>query len=170
MKPWRSVLGAVIFMVLPVMGNATDPGLDAPILLEVEVQSIAGELGEVTLFKLDDLKAFPVVSFETETIWTEGVQHFTGVSLASVVRYFDVTSGTMVLQAVNDYVVAIPVSDAVEGGPIIAYALNGAAMTRRNKGPLWVVFPYDSHPNYQTEEVFSQSIWQMVRITITPGL
>jgi len=165
---WKSVWGAVLFMMLPVMGNATDPGSDASILLEVEVQSIAGEQGEATLFKLEDLKAFPVVSFETETIWTEGVQHFTGVSLAALMGDLGVTEGTLVMQAVNDYIVEFPVSGAVEGGPIIAYELNGAPMTRRNKGPLWIVFPYDHDPGYQTEEVFSQSIWQLVRITIEP--
>ena len=137
-------------------------------LVEGTSRCSAGEHGEVTLYKLEDLKAFPVVSFETETIWTEGVQHFTGVSLAALMGDFGVTDGTLVLQAVNDYVVKFPVSGAVEGGPIIAYELNGAPMTRRNKGPLWLVFPYDSNPGYQTEEVFSQSIWQLVRITIEP--
>jgi len=168
MNWWKSVLGVVLSLVLPMAGNATDPGSDARVLLEVEVQSVAGESGEVSLFKLEDLKAFPAVRFETETIWTEGVQHFTGVSLAALIQHLDVTGGTLVLEAVNDYIVELPVAGAVEGGPIIAYELNGALMTRRNKGPLWVVFPYDSDPDYRTEEIFSQSVWQLVRIVVEP--
>ena len=168
MKRLKTMLAAVLCIVLPMVGNATDPGSDASILLKVEGQSSAGEHGEVTLYRLEDLKAFPVVSFETETIWTEGVQQFTGVSLVTLMGDLGVTEGTLVLQAINDYVVEFPVSGAVEGGPIIAYELNGAPMTRRNKGPLWFVFPYDSDPGYQTEKIFSQSIWQLVRITIEP--
>mgnify|MGYP000394663147 CR=1 FL=1 len=120
MKRLKSVLGAVLLMALPIMGKATDPGADAPVLLEVEVQSNAGQQAEPTLFKLADLKALPVVSFETETIWTEGGQHFTGVSMAALLHQLGVTDGTLVLAAVNDYVVEMPVADAVEGGPIIA--------------------------------------------------
>ena len=57
-------------------------------------------------------------------------------------------------------------SDAVEGGPIIAYYTNGEEMSRRDKGPLWVVYPYDSDIAYQTELVYSRSIWQLDRISV----
>ncbi|NRB16439.1 MAG: oxidoreductase [Rhodobacteraceae bacterium] len=168
MKPWKSVLAAALFALLPVISGATDPGSDAPILLEVEVQSIAGQQAEVTLFRLADLKALPVVRFETNTIWTQGVQRFTGVSLAALTRHLGITDGTLVLQAVNDYIVKFPVSGAVEGGPIIAYEHNDAPMSRRNKGPLWIVFPYDSDRDYQTAEIFAMSVWQLIRITVEP--
>ena len=83
-------------------------------------------------------------------------------------RHLGVTAGTLELQAVNDYVVEFAVAGAIDGGPIIAYERNGAVMSRREKGPLWVVFPYDSNPAYQTEEIFSKSVWQLVRIIVKP--
>ena len=58
------------------------------------------------------------------------------------------------------------VEDAVEGGPIIAYRLNGDRMSVRDKGPLWVVYPYDSDQVYQTEVIYSRSIWQLYRIDV----
>ena len=79
-----------------------------------------------------------------------------------------ITTGTISATAINDYAVDIPIEDAVIGGPIIAYALNGADMSIRDKGPLWIVYPYDENTNYQSEVVFSRSIWQLNRITITP--
>ena len=96
------------------------------------------------------------------------MQRFTGVSLADLNRRLDVTTGTLELHAINDYVVEFPVSGAVDGGPIVAYQRNGATMSRRDKGPLWIVFPYDSEPAYQTEEIFSKSVWQLVRIIVKP--
>ena len=74
--------------------------------------------------------------------------------------------GTITATAINDYAVEIPMSDAVEGGPIIAYHTNGEEMSRRDKGPLWVVYPYDSDIAYQTELVYSRSIWQLDRISV----
>ena len=76
------------------------------------------------------------------------------------------TEGTLKATAINDYAVEIPVEDAVEGGPIIAFMRNGAPMSVRDKGPLWIVYPYDSDPAYQTEVIYSRSIWQLDRIEV----
>jgi len=168
MKQWKSLLGAVLLAVSPMMGSAADPVSDASVLLQVDIPSTTGAEDNVTLFKIEDLMALPAVSFETATIWTEGVQSFTGVSLTELASHLGVSDGTLVLQAVNDYVVEFPLLAAVDGAPIIAYERNGAPMSRRNKGPLWVVFPYDSDPDFQTEEIFAMSVWQLVRITVRP--
>jgi hypothetical protein len=31
----------------------------------------------------------------------------------------------------------------------------------RDKGPLWLVYPYDSVSAYQTEVIYARSIWQV---------
>jgi hypothetical protein len=41
-------------------------------------------------------------------------------------------------------------------------------MSVRDKGPLWLVYPYDSAAKYQSEVVFSRSIWQLNRLEIAP--
>jgi hypothetical protein len=64
--------------------------------------------------------------------------------------------------------VSIPVSDATSGGPIIAFARNGEAMSVREKGPLWIVYPYDADPAYQSETIYARSIWQLDRIRVEP--
>ena len=68
----------------------------------------------------------------------------------------------------HDYAVEIPVSDSVEDGPILAYELNGAPMSVRDKGPLWLVYPYDQNPEYRSEVIYSRSIWQLDRIEVLP--
>jgi hypothetical protein len=37
-------------------------------------------------------------------------------------------------------------------------------MSIREKGPLWLVYPYDLNKAYQSETIYSRSIWQLVRI------
>ena len=117
-------------------------------------------------FTMAELQAMPATSFETTTIWTEGAQSFTGVSLHSFLAGLGVEGGTLNAAAINDYVVEIPVADAVAGGPIIAYARNGEVMNVRNNGPLWIVYPYDSNADYQSEVIYARSIWQLVRIDV----
>ncbi len=117
-------------------------------------------------YTMEQLKELPSSSFETETIWTEGAQTFQGVSLKDLMDTLDVSEGMIEATAINDYAVEIPMEDAVSDGPIIAYANNAKEMSRRGKGPLWIVYPYDSDVKYQTETIYSRSIWQLNRLAI----
>lgn len=103
---------------------------------------------------------------KTTTIWTEGMQTFEGVSLNVLIDRLGIEGETLSAVAINDYAVEIPTSDATEGGPIIAYKMNGKTMSVRDKGPLWVIYPYDSGPAYQTEVIYSRSIWQLDRLDV----
>ena len=39
-------------------------------------------------------------------------------------------------------------------------------MTLRDKGPLWVIYPFDDDPRYRSETVYFRSIWQLNRIIV----
>ncbi len=135
------------------------------------VLTVSGDLsmtndGDQLLLDLDMLMALPATTFETSTIWTEGVHDFTGVSLADFATSIGVEAGQFLATAINDYTVEIPFSDAVVDGPIIAYLMDGEAMSVRDKGPLWVIYPYDSNSLYRSEVVYSRSIWQLDRVEI----
>lgn len=119
------------------------------------------------VFDVDMLKSLGEVSFDTSTPWTDGVQTFTGISLHRLMEVLGVTDGSLKATAINDYAIEIPVSDAVEGGPILAYLQNGKPMSVREKGPLWVVYPYDLNKDYQAEVTFSRSIWQLVSLDVS---
>lgn len=135
--------------------------------------SFAGEtvltvlgLGEPLTYDRDALSEMESATFKTSTIWTEGEQEFTGVPLVAFLEAIGVSEGDLKATAINDYAVEVPVSDAVESGPIIAYSLNGEEMSVRDKGPLWIVYPYDSNEEYQSEVIYSRSIWQLDRIEV----
>ena len=91
-----------------------------------------------------------------------------GVELATLLAALGAEGTVLLAIAHNDYAVDIPVSDAVAGGPVVAYLRNGAAMSMRDKGPLWVIYPFDSKPEYQSELIYSRSIWQLDRIEVQP--
>jgi len=118
------------------------------------------------LFDRTALEVLPKDSFETSTIWTEGLQRFEGVRLHALVQELGISDGTLWLTAINDYMVEMPVSELRADGALLAHTRNGAPMTARDKGPLWVVFPYDENPRWQTETVYARSIWQLDRIEV----
>jgi hypothetical protein len=145
--------------------------LDAPegeVLLTVSGDIAATNADGAAAFDRAMLEAMEPVTFTTTTTWTEGPQTFTGVELADLLDALGVTEGTLRAMAINDYGVDIPVADAVAGGPIVAYLRDGDPMSVRDKGPLWIVYPFDAKPEYQTEVIFSRSIWQLDRIEVRP--
>ena len=122
--------------------------------------------GEPREYDMEALRALPSESFETSTIWTDGASTFEGVPLAALMADLGVEEGTLRATAINDYTVEIPVADALEDGPIVAYARDGAPMSVRDKGPLWVVYPYDADEAFRSETVYGRSIWQLDRIEV----
>ncbi|SFS11414.1 hypothetical protein SAMN05444714_1313 [Yoonia litorea] len=159
----NSVVSAFVLSLAILAGSAASAGEQKTVVLTVD------GLGVPLSFSIEDLDEIGTVSFETTTIWTDGLQQFRGVPLPDFLDHLGVESGTMVATAVNDYSVSIPVDEASQDGPIIAFERNGAFMKLRDKGPLWIVYPYDSSEDFQTEVAHSRSIWQLERIRFEKG-
>jgi hypothetical protein len=68
--------------------------------------------------------------------------------------------------ALDDYQVDIPLADFTQYDAVFAYAANGKPLTVEEKGPLFLVYPYDSKPQLATETYYARSIWQIARISI----
>lgn len=138
------------------------------------VLTVTGEIGQQegegqATFDMQMLRAMPQSEIVTSTIWTDGTQVFRGVSLQDFLSEIDARGETVRISAINDYTVDVPVSDATEGAPIIAYELNGAPMAVRDKGPLWLIYPYDADESYRSEVIYARSIWQIDRIEVIGG-
>jgi hypothetical protein len=155
-----SFLTGIILLALV----ASQTMADTVLTVTGDVTETAG--GQKWQFEESELRALPTVQFETDTIWTEGTQVFEGVSLSALLTHVGASDGNLLATAANDYTVTIPTSDAVENGPIIAYLRNGEKMSLRDKGPLWIVYPFSGNDAYKTEEYYSRSIWQLDRIEV----
>lgn len=118
------------------------------------------------LLTMAALEAIETQSFHTSTIWTDGVHEFRGVSLTALLDHLDLSAEALIATAINDYAIPLPMPAADEAGPILAYEMDGAPMTRRGKGPLWLVYPYDSHSKFRTQTIYARSVWQLNKIEI----
>jgi hypothetical protein len=121
--------------------------------------------GPVT-FTDADLLALPQVEITTTTIWTEGTQRFSGPSLTTLLETVGAQGGSLTLRAINDYVVEMPLTAVEPGAPIIANRIDGEPFSVRDKGPLWLVFPYDSDERFRAESIYAYSVWQLIAITV----
>lgn len=141
------------------------PAGSAPVLLEL----VPPGGSEPLRLTRAELEALPQAGFETTTIWTGGRIRFSGPRLADVLALARLDGQAVRAMAENDYSVRIPAEAVGPDVPIVALRLNGQPFGRRELGPLWIVFPYDSDPAFQSEVVYAMSIWQLIRIQPDPG-
>ena len=110
------------------------------------VLTIDGSIGKYNAdgradFDLQMLRAFPSVRIQTTTPWTEGVTDFEGVSLEELFKSVAATGKSIKAAALNDYIADVDPATIISSGAILAYRMNGADISVRDKGPLWIMFP-----------------------------
>ena len=166
MSKWRGVIGLTVtvlgmaFMSLKGV-NASEPETTSVLKVSSGPNDAVGQT-----FSINDLRALDIQDIETTTIWTEGKHVFSGVSLYGLLKHVGAKGDDFQAIALNDYAVTIPMEDAHQGGPIVAFEIDGQLIPRREKGPLWIVYPFDASQKYQTEVIYSRSIWQLNRLII----
>jgi hypothetical protein len=73
---------------------------------------------------------------------------------------------TVVATALNDYVTEIPIADFSVYNVLLALKRDGEYMTPRDKGPLFIVYPFDSDPALHHQRFYSRSAWQLARLVV----
>lgn len=162
-----SALGLSVILLGP--GQAAGTGLPEPrdeVILTVTGAVAIKNSADAARFDRTMLEDLPRTGFATTTIWSEGQSRFTGVLLQDLLAAVGAEGKMLKAIALNDYAVEIPVADETTASAIIAYEIDGQAMSVRDKGPLWIVYPYQSAARFRTETVYSRSIWQLSHIEV----
>lgn len=140
--------------------------LAAPALAQdVPSVTISSDAGSVTLDR-NELEALGLVSINTKTPWNEGEVHFEGVPLTVLLEKANASGETAVVVALNDYSVDVPTSDFTEFGAILAIKRDGEYMPVDDKGPFFVIYPFDSNPILQGQPYYGRAVWQVKEIVV----
>ncbi len=112
------------------------------------------------------LEAMPFTTVETMTPWTDAVVRFEGPLARDLMNRVGARGSRLRATAINDYVVDIPMEDFERFPVILAMKMNGKVLRTRNKGPLWVIYPWSDQPSLRNETGYSRSIWQIKELVI----
>ncbi len=175
---FRGGLAAVVGVLMLIAGwaapgtadtvaRAALPDPTGPVVLTVTGLDPATYKGGQVRFDLAMLRTLGRVTITTSTIWTAGAHVYVGVPLAELADRLDFRDRDVTLHALNDYTISLPADEAGPAAPILAYDMDGAPMPVRDKGPLWVIYPYDSASEYRTVLIYARSVWQLDRIDVT---
>jgi hypothetical protein len=148
---------------------AQTQALEAP--KERVVLTVTGKIGvknagETARFDMKMLEALPQHSFTTQTPWYDRPVKFTGPLLADVLAAVKASGNTVNAVAINDYAIKIPVADTKQHKVIVARLLDDKPMAVRDKGPLFVVYPFDDSATLRSSVFYERSIWQLKALDI----
>ena len=143
----RCIALTLILITLPVMAqNGSLPEPKGRTVLTVSGKIGVKNRGESTAFDMAMLEALPQHSFTTRTPWYDRPVKFTGPLLSDVLEAVQAGGSTISAVAINDYKITIPAEDARRFKVIMARLIDDKPMAIRDKGPLFIVYPFDSAP------------------------
>ncbi|TCO80962.1 hypothetical protein EV699_111163 [Plasticicumulans lactativorans] len=119
-------------------------------------------------FDRTQIDALPVETIRTRTPWTDGVVAFEGPMLTDVLARVGAEGRMLELTALNGYVAQVPVEDAERYRPVLALRADGHTLGVRERGPLWLIYPWDDFAELRTESIYRRAVWQLSEIVVEP--
>lgn len=162
-RAWGWMLACLTVVVMP--AQAFEAPKDRVVL------TVSGQIGvtnrpQAAVWDMAMLEALPQTRFTTTTPWHNGPVTFSGPLLRHVLAAVQARGRSMRATALNDYRITIPASDAAAFDVIIATRMNGQPMSIRTKGPLFIIYPFDSRAELKSTTYFERSIWQLRSLEI----
>jgi len=156
---------ALLLASLPVLASGDVlPEPEGEVLLTVSGDIAHPNVGEEALFDRAMLMALSPLTVCTRTPWHREPGCFTGPLMREVLSAAGVRGEHILVEALNEYRAEIPVEDLRDYDVILALSRNGEPMPIREFGPLFVLYPFDDHPELHTEAVRFRSVWHVAEI------
>lgn len=112
------------------------------------------------------LASLPRRSITTSTPWYDRPRTFEGPLLRAVLAAVGATGRNLKVAALNDYIADVPFADALTYDVILADRIDGAPIPVRERGPLFIIYPFDQVPSLRNEQYYERSVWQVKSIEV----
>lgn len=167
----RSLLGLARWPLLsgcsaPALAMALDPP-SGPVLLTLSGNLRHTNRPSAAAFDMAMLERLPQQQFSTTTPWYRQPRQFTGPLLRDVLASAGAQGQLLRAQALNNYYVDIPSEDTRRYDVLLARLLDGKPMAVRDKGPLFIIYPFHAHPELRNAVYYSRCAWQLQSIEVS---
>src|SRR5436190_18298186 len=112
------------------------------------------------------LEALPRRNAVVRTPWIPGETSFEGPLGAALLDALGASGSTLRVVALDGYTADIPVHDFRDYPVSLASRMNGEPMPVEDKGPLFIIYPFDLRPELYNDVYFGRSVWQVKAIDI----
>ena len=159
---------AALPLAAPLRASALEAP-DGPVVLTISGRLREPNRSTTAVFDMVMLAQLPQASFSTRTPWCAQARKFSGPLLRDVLAAAGSqgSRGSLLrLVALNDYRVDSPFDDAQRYDLLLARLLDDKPMPVRDKGPLFIIYPFDQHDELRNALYFSRCAWQLKSIEV----
>lgn len=132
------------------------------------IRGATSKSAEAGLLRFDraTFETVGMIRYTSKNRWHDKPLTYEGVLGSQLLQIIGVPKNSkfLLLRALNDYAVRIPVSDFSRWPLMFALKLDGKYMTVREKGPIWVVYPNHMYPELGRVPHVAKWIWQLKSI------
>jgi hypothetical protein len=159
---------AALLLVAPASGQTPEPlpTPEDPIFLTLTGNIKVTNEDNGAAFDRQMFYALGATELRTTTPWLDGVQVFKGVLARTLFDRVGAEGSTVVATALNDYTVSIPMDDFQNYDVLLATEMNGEEMRISDKGPIWIVYPRDDHPELRERRISERWVWQLKALEV----
>ena len=137
-----------------------------PVVLTLSGRVGLPNQGDKAVFDMSMLERLPQHSLNPPTPWYPQPRKFTGPLLRDVLAAAGSKGSLLKAVALNDYRVEIPADDADRFDMVLARLLDDKPMTVREKGPLFIIYPFEQHADLRKTLYYSRCAWQLKAIEV----
>lgn len=112
------------------------------------------------------LDALGPVEVTTTCPWFDGRIRFTGVRVDRVLAAVGAEGEVVTVIGRGGERAELPATDLTRYGVMLAYSLNGVAVSTQYMGPLFVVYPFDRAPELKHDTVYARSLYNAHRLVV----
>jgi hypothetical protein len=150
----------------PALRAQTPPAPTGRVVLTIAGKVSRGQTAAGLDLDMAALEALPQRSFTTATPWYKAPVAFTGPLLRDVLALAGAQGTQITAVALNDYKVELPFDDVRRWDVVLARLLDGKPMATREKGPLFIVYPFHESAELRSERYFARCAWQLRRLIV----
>lgn len=161
----RMLLLVVSCLLLASAAWALDKPI-GPVVLTISGKVAQPNSGQQAVFDMKMLEKLPQKSFTTQTPWYPQPVSFTGPLLRDVLAAAGARGTKITAVALNDYKTEIPFDDVTRHEVIVARLMNDRPMPVREKGPLFIMFPFDTKAELRSETYYNRAAWQLSTLRV----
>ncbi len=144
----------------------TLPSPKGRVILSISGRISVTNTASAARFDREMLEDLGLAKFTTMTPWYNEPVTFEGVRLDRLMQVVGASGEQLRARALDDYTTEIPIADFERYQTILAMKRNGNYLPVTDKGPLFIVYPFDSHPDLKHQRFYARSAWQVARMTV----
>lgn len=135
-------------------------------ILMLKNPRIEGRHGAI-IFTRADLEALPQEEITTTNDFVDGEVIFRGPSAYALIDQIGRAGAKKArLTSATDFFIEVEIQELFDYGAILAMEMNGEQLTRRNRGPIWLMYPVDQYEELQNPSMNNRLIWQLKTIEL----